>query len=122
MWFRNTFSISLQMKPSCKPHSVQDRECSAFLSLTDQRVQDRSGAFCDRERKCECPDGTSSISSPCALSKPGLADFCETTFKFCRQDENKLDGKYFECGSEQKGSVHKLNCKWFSGSCRGRRV
>lgn len=91
MWYRNTFSISLQMKPGYKPHSVQDRECSSFLSLTDQRVQDRSGAFCDREGKCECPDGTSSASSPCALNKQGLADFCETTFKFCRQNDNKLD-------------------------------
>lgn len=91
MWHRNIFSISLQVKPGYESHSVQDRDSSGFLSLTDQRVQDRSGALCDRERKCECPDGAPSISSPCALNEQGLADFCETTLEFCRQNENKLD-------------------------------
>lgn len=39
-------------------------ECSGFLSLTGQRVQDTSGVFSDRERKCECPDGTSLSAAP----------------------------------------------------------
>lgn len=49
------FSISLQMKPGSKPHSVRDRECSGFLSLTDQRVQGRSGAFVTRKGNVTIP-------------------------------------------------------------------
>lgn len=100
--------------------SKTERVLAFCHSLTRQYRTDQ--VLFVTERKCECPDGTSSISSPCALNKPGAADFCETTFEFHRQNENKLGWKSFECGSEQKGSAHKLNCKWFSGSCRGRRV
>lgn len=62
--YRNTFFMPLQIEPGYKPHSVQGSECSDFPSVTDLSIvrEDRSGAFCDRERKCDYHDKTSFAS------------------------------------------------------------
>lgn len=62
--YRTLLFMPLQIEPGYKPHSVQGRECSDFPSLTDLSSirEDRSGAFCDRERKCDYRTGTSFVS------------------------------------------------------------
>lgn len=55
------FFMPLQIEPGYNPHSVQGRVCCGFSSRTDLGFirEDRSGAFCERDRKCDYHDGTS---------------------------------------------------------------